>query len=428
MRKPYLREEIERFSWCVLLLSVEVHFEAILSDGVRRGLSLVALVLTLYLVESATTWIFSRCGRLKPRLRASLISLWWYVKIAFRSILHGRDLLRGNLGKSRGNGQTTRLWKDSWISVDKLLKPMEPIKESALDLTVADPNFRAQIQCIKPSSTGTEDSFIWHQTASGIYSTKSGYFATNNPQQQIILARSERDFSWIRDIWAEKFSSKIKTFLWSIIHKAISLGSNLQKRGLASATLCVRCQETETEMHCFFICQYSKKVWELVPHSKAVHLAAGTNFSDVVVRFRKAICLPPSAIWTSRNTFIFERRHQTPEETTLKGIKLAREWSTSQALVRDKSDLPHNRPRESPQTISDSNRVTCKTDAAWNKEKLAAGLGWVFSGPRLESPIKGSMVESSIGSPLIAEASAISQPFAWRSPWSSPLLRCSPTT
>lgn len=56
MRKPYLREEIERFSWCVLLLSVEVHFEAILSDGVRRGLSLVALVLTLSLVESATTW------------------------------------------------------------------------------------------------------------------------------------------------------------------------------------------------------------------------------------------------------------------------------------------------------------------------------------------------------------------------------------
>ncbi|CAG7875415.1 unnamed protein product [Brassica rapa] len=129
---------------------------------------------------------------------------------------------------------------------------MGPIKESALDLTVADlltselkwnkqrikellPDLAVQIQCIKPSSTGAEDSFIWHQTTSGIYSTKS----------------------------------------------------------------------------------------------------------------------------------------------------------------------------ESPQTIFDSNRMTCKTDAAWNKEKLAAGLGWVFSGPRLESPIKGSMVESWIGSPLIAEASAI---------------------
>ncbi|CAN6875986.1 unnamed protein product [Brassica oleracea] len=39
--------------------------------------------------------------------------------------------------------------------------------------------------------------------------------------------------------------------------------------------------------------------------------------------------------------------------------------------------------------------------AAWNKDKLVAGLGWVFSGPSIEAPINGSMVESSIGSPLI---------------------------
>ncbi|CAF2002096.1 unnamed protein product [Brassica napus] len=44
--------------------------------------------------------------------------------------------------------------------------------------------------------------------------------------------------------------------------------------------------------------------------------------------------------------------------------------------------------------------------AAWNKDKLVAGLGWVFSGPSIEAPINGSMVESSIGSPLIAEAFA----------------------
>lgn len=64
-------------------------------------------------------------------------------------------------------------------------------------------------------------------------------------------------------------------------------------------------------------------------------------------------------------------------------------------------------PRAPPQINLDNDQVNCKTDAAWHKDKLVAGLGWVFSGPRLESPIKGSMCEALIGSPLIAEASAV---------------------
>ncbi|CAN6816711.1 unnamed protein product, partial [Brassica oleracea] len=345
----------------------------------------------------------------------------------WRSILHGRDLLKENLGKSIGNGQTTKIWKDSWISLDKVLKPMGPIKESALDLTVADlltsklkwnkqrieellPDLAEQIQCLKPSSTGAEDSFIWHQTASGIYSTKSGYFAATSHNHHTQLTRAEGEFSWIRDIWAGKFSPKMKTFLWSIVHKAISLGSNLQRRGMTSATPCVRCQDTENEMHCFFNCQYAKNVWDLIPLSKAVHLAAGMTFPEVVVKFRRVICLPPSgislnilpwvlwAIWTARNTLIFEGRYQS------------REWTNSQNQSSGKKDLPQSQQFQSrapPQINLDNDQVTCKTDAAWHKEKLVAGLGWVFSGPRLESPIKGSMCEASIGSPLVAEAYAV---------------------
>ncbi|KAF3516361.1 hypothetical protein DY000_02063043 [Brassica cretica] len=59
------------------------HSEA-LSDGVRCGLSLVALVLALCVVKLAIV-LFPRSGRLKPRLRGSLahtVSLKWSVKIA----------------------------------------------------------------------------------------------------------------------------------------------------------------------------------------------------------------------------------------------------------------------------------------------------------------------------------------------------------
>lgn len=56
----------------------------------------------------------------------------------WRSILHGRDLLRGNISKVIGNGLSTKIWKDSWIALDKDIRPFGPIPEPALDLTVSD--------------------------------------------------------------------------------------------------------------------------------------------------------------------------------------------------------------------------------------------------------------------------------------------------
>lgn len=40
----------------------------------------------------------------------------------WRGILFGRDLLPKNLGKAVGNGQTIRLWRDSWIDLEKIQK------------------------------------------------------------------------------------------------------------------------------------------------------------------------------------------------------------------------------------------------------------------------------------------------------------------
>ena len=82
-------------------------------------------------------------------------------------------LERNSIRKAVGNGQTARLWKDSWISLDTNLKPACPIREAYLDLKVADlltddlklnksriqevlPEFIAQIQCLQPSSKGAE--------------------------------------------------------------------------------------------------------------------------------------------------------------------------------------------------------------------------------------------------------------------------------
>lgn len=47
----------------------------------------------------------------------------------WRGILAGRNLLLGNLGKTIGNGNTTNIWTDSWLSLDAQIKPYGPIHE-----------------------------------------------------------------------------------------------------------------------------------------------------------------------------------------------------------------------------------------------------------------------------------------------------------
>lgn len=277
----------------------------------------------------------------------------------WRGILHGRNLLTENIGKAVGNGQTIRLWKDSWMSLEKKQKPIGPIREADLDLTVSDlltddlkwnkarikevlPEFMSQIQLLQPSVIGAEDSYIWHPTVLGDYTTRSGYNAgaaakclnTNQTSQT-------EEFNWIKDVWNGQFSPKMKSFLWSIVQNAMPLGANLHSRGLPSAAQCKRCKEQEMNTHAFFTCPFARKVWNCIPLRQAVHIAAAStpSFKEIIVKFRSTVCLPPSgivysvlpwicwALWTARNTLIFEDKTFTPEETAQKGLRLAKEWS-----------------------------------------------------------------------------------------------------
>ena len=152
-------------------------------------------------------------------------------------------------------------------------------------------------------------------------------------------------------------------------------------------------------MRTFVECPFSKEVWKLTPLQKVVHLATCANFKKVLIKFRKVVCLPPSgipgsilpwicwAIWTSRNLLIFESRNLTAEETTTKGIKLAREWNSAQGALTDRTK-PSSTRNLAQGAVTDSTTeptATCKSDAAWSKETNKAGLGWIH---RTTNPAK----------------------------------------
>lgn len=237
----------------------------------------------------------------------------------WRSILHGRDLLKENLGKAIGNGQSTRLWKDSWITLDSHTKPMGPVHEAALDLRVSDlltddlqwnkkrieeflPDFSAQIQCLKPSTKGAEDIFVWHPLQSGVYSAKSGYNAvasSSAPTEDEPASNQNtlnEEFTWIKDIWSVKTSPKLKLFLWSLTQGALPIGESLQRRGIVTDALCPRCKEIETATHLCFHCPFAKQVWQLIPLLNPVHIAENDDLKTSLTACRKAKCLPPTGI------------------------------------------------------------------------------------------------------------------------------------
>ena len=113
----------------------------------------------------------------------------------WRGVIAGCELLKLQLGKAIGNGNTTKAWTESWMLPTTRFVPTGPPTESGRDLFVSDllergsgewnhymveanfPELASRIYLIKPSTCNVEDSFCWHKTKTGEYSVKSGYYA-----------------------------------------------------------------------------------------------------------------------------------------------------------------------------------------------------------------------------------------------------------
>lgn len=315
------------------------------------------------------------------------------------------------------------------------MKPYGPINENALDLRVADlltddlkwnkkrieevlPELSEQIQSLKPSMSGAEDIYIWHPLPSGVYSTKSGYNAVANTPRYDPATINQGAFSWIKDVWSIKCSPKLRVFLWSIIRRAIPLGENLQRRGMMANVNCLRCGEKETAMHAFFLCPFAKAVWQQVPLLREIDIAVTDDFESAVVKFCRAICLPPSgistpilswicwAIWIARNRLIFEDKRSNPSDVVLKGLTLAQEWIQAQSFNQKglKGLLQEVRGQQDEEG---SPTPTCYTDASWDATTKKSGSAWIISYSPEASLREGSAIVDNVSSPLMVEALAL---------------------
>lgn len=93
---------------------------------------------------------------------------------------------------------------------------------------------------------------------SGAYTTTAGY------KNLTAVPHVPPDPTIWRAIWTLKSIPKIYMFVWTLAHRSILIGENLQRRGWEGPSRCPLCtQEEETLDHLLLQCPYTKEVWQL---------------------------------------------------------------------------------------------------------------------------------------------------------------------
>lgn len=356
----------------------------------------------------------------------------------WRGICVGRDLLKTQLGRLIGNGATTDIWYDSWLSTSSPQKPMGPAPFNSYKLKVSAlispetlewdiekirailPAYETEILEIKLSHLGAADSHAWLPSKIGTYTAKSGYYECIKVEidtEPCQTQEDHRNFNWTKEIWDIKSSPKTKFFLWKVMRGALPLGENLKARRINITAVCPFCGEDETSLHLFFNCRFAREIWDLAPFKTLLVGERIESFRTGLEASKLLSCLPPCgvnggplmpwilwAIWLARNQKIFKDRISSPMETLVHAISLAREWQSAQEVKSKPSAKVggHNIQKQ-----EEDETITCNTDAAWQASGKTAGFGWIFSNCAEGTRRDGATSSRHIKSPLMAEATAI---------------------
>ncbi|XP_010495271.1 PREDICTED: uncharacterized protein LOC104772340 [Camelina sativa] len=313
---------------------------------------------------------------------------------AWRSILHGRDLLKRGLRQMIGDGESVMVWSSRWIldgvmraplmkniifNLDLKVKDLIDVESHSWDRTKLHYHFYprdVELICKFKPVPRSNDFFIWEHTKSGVYSVKSGYWAAYE-SEKIDLYRAQDQNIYVESCFG-----------------GIPVADKMIDRGLKTDSRCQRCgMEGESAKHVLFTCSVARQIWALYGYPNPLngfdseslyqnlyYLILVSKDSKVQVEIRKAFPWILWQLWKNRNLFSIEGKRFRAPVTISKIRENVQEWFHAQSLKeREAEAASHNltqvKKHWSPPPFG---WLKCNLASSWDKEFNVSGAAWVL--------------------------------------------------
>jgi hypothetical protein len=191
----------------------------------------------------------------------------------WRSIVHGRELLKEGLIWRVGNGENIDVWNQNWIPRSSIKRPVgskpdqhvEKVTELLLpggggwnSDKLNDVFYQADVEDILKipvGRAGSEDYVAWNYTKNGVFSVRSAYHLKRQLKAATAgTASSSFNVSehqgWL-SLWSANVPGKVKVHGWRLAKNALAVGEELRRRKIKEGVKCIACNREETILHRF---------------------------------------------------------------------------------------------------------------------------------------------------------------------------------
>jgi len=185
---------------------------------------------------------------------------------------HKFQTIQDNVTWKIGNGESIRLWLDSWCGEPlatylNIPDHLHHLLQSKLSTYLMDhrwsvpqvflnayPQLQLKLFLTTVPNTYKEDKIIWKPSHDGNLSFKDVYmFHTPQPQH----------LNWAKLIWHASIPPSKSFLVWRLFHDKLPTDENLIKRGLQFPSICSLCgSNQETTSHLFLVCPFAISIWK----------------------------------------------------------------------------------------------------------------------------------------------------------------------
>ncbi|KAG7557990.1 Reverse transcriptase zinc-binding domain [Arabidopsis suecica] len=337
---------------------------------------------------------------------------------AWRSIMHGRDLLCQGIVKNVGNGKSFQVWIDDWIEDEEegWRAPLRLNYTFNPDLRVSDlidwrkrdwdpqklsenffPEDIQRILKIRPV-TEIDDFYSWKHNKSGDFSVKSAYWLASqscNLQTRLQAEQRPSTNDLKAKVWKLKTDPKIHVFLWKALNGSLPVAKAMKCRGMKVDERCQVCGgDEESVNHVLFTCSLSRQVWALtgIPSpqwgfengsvfANLHYLIENSSNSLWPKDLRNSFPWTLWRIWKNRNLWSIEGKCFTVLESAQKVREDVSEWFDAQklnedgVLVEQSGVVRSVRVRWKPPPVE---WCKCNIGVSWSNRNKLAGCAWVL--------------------------------------------------